>query len=411
MIRKILSTIFTKGFVALVNLAILLVSSKQLGGDVRGQISLLILNIAIVQAVNEIYTGYALVYFIPTTNLKKIYINGIKWTLLCTALMSSFFFLFDIGLKEQWFNTGLLSLIIILHSFHGVIILSKEKIGIYNFLNFFQPTLLLIILIFLVFVLNERTVLSYVWSLYISFITSLVISSVMVFNVFKYNNADKAQFDFSKIVKNGFYNQLANLSHMLSNRYNFYLLGSTTLVGIYSNSTSLIESVLIISSSVAPIILTYIANKGSDGKNVQVTFLLAKLCFLLSLACVVVLILIPSDFFSFLLGKDFSSTKQVMLSLSPGVLVISFSTIISHYYSALGKQKLIATANFAGLLVTIMSSYFLIHQFGLFGACYATCLSYFVASVILVYNFMMENALSVFTLFKLRENMGILKKL
>lgn len=411
MVKKILSTIFTKGFVALVNLAVLLVSSKQLGGDVRGQISLLILNIAIVQAVNEIYTGYALVYFIPKTSLKHIYSNGIKWTFLCTLLISSFFFVFKIGLNEQWLNTGVLSLIIILHSFHGVIILAKEKIGIYNFLNFFQPTLLLTALMFFVFVLNERTVSSYIWSLYISFTLSLVISSGVILNIFKYKNDAKPEFNFSQIVKNGFYNQLANLSHMLSNRYNFYLLGTTTLVGIYSNSTSLIESVLIISGSAAPIILTHIANKRSESKNIEITFMLSKLCFLLSLVCVLILIAIPGDFFSFLLGKDFSSTKQVMLSLSPGVLVVSFSTIISHYYSALGRQRLIAVANFSGLIITVAFSYLLIHQYGLFGACYATCLSYFVASVILVYSFMKENKLKFLTLFKLKGDLSVLKKL
>ena len=55
MLKKIIATLFTKGFVALINLAILLISSRELGGEVRGQVSLLILNIAIIQAINEIW--------------------------------------------------------------------------------------------------------------------------------------------------------------------------------------------------------------------------------------------------------------------------------------------------------------------------------------------------------------------
>src|SRR6476620_2633 len=139
MLKKIIATLFTKGFVALINLAILLVSSKQLGVDNKGQVSLLVLNIAIIQAINEIYTGYALVYFIPNFSLKKIYQTGFLWTLICSMLLSSVFLLFHIGLKEQWIHVTCLSFIIILHSFHGVIILAKERIKMYNFLNFFQP--------------------------------------------------------------------------------------------------------------------------------------------------------------------------------------------------------------------------------------------------------------------------------
>jgi O-antigen/teichoic acid export membrane protein len=411
MLKKIIATLFTKGFVALVNLAILLISSKQLGGDVRGQVSLLVLNIAIIQAVNEIYTGYALVYFIPNYSLKKIYRTGFVWTLFCSIILSVVFLVFKIGIREQWIHVTFLSFIIILHSFHGVIILAKERIKMYNFLNFFQPALLLIVLMVEIFYFKLKTVDSYIIALYISFLCSIVFSSLEVLSIFKRLEHVLSNFDSKLIIKNGFYNQLANLSHMLSNRYNFYLLGNTVLVGIYSSATSLIESVLIISSSVAPIILTYIANKKDESKNVRITFLLSKLCFLLSLGCVLVLLIIPGDFFTYLLGKDFSATKNVMLSLSPGVLFISFSTIISHYFSGLGKQRLIAIANFSGLSVTILTSYFLVNHFQLLGACYAACLSYFVASVILVVLFMKENKLSFISLFRLKGDLKILKNI
>ena len=79
-----------------------------------------------------------------------------------------------------------------------------------------------------------------------------------------------------------FNNQLANLSHMLSNRYNFYLISSNALVGVFSTSTTLIESVLIISSSAAAIILTHIANRKEEASHVRITFLLSKICFVLS---------------------------------------------------------------------------------------------------------------------------------
>ena len=132
MLRNIVSTLFTKSFVAIVNLAILLVSSKQLGVAVRGEVSLLILNIAIIQAINEIYTGYALVHFIPKFSLSKVYQNGLLFSFVCIAISYFIQSLFSRNVEGQLIHITILSLIIIAHSFHGVIILAKEKIKLYH---------------------------------------------------------------------------------------------------------------------------------------------------------------------------------------------------------------------------------------------------------------------------------------
>lgn len=410
MLKKILSTIFTKGLVALINLAILLISSKQLGVAVRGEVSILILNIAIIQAINEIYTGYALVHFIPKFSLKKVYQNGFLFSVFCIVLSYFIQLQFSSNIKEQLIHVTILSFVIILHSFHCVIILAKEKIKFYNFLNFYQPIILLLVLLICVFVFNNKTYSSYLYGLYISFLSSLVISSVVFFSILKSNSYNKTVFNGVSIIKNGFYNQLANLSHILSNRFNFYLLATNAMIGVYSTSTTLIESTLIISSSASTIILSQIANQKNEN-NARVVFLLSKICFLLSTLLIIILLIIPPAFFTFLLGKDYNETKEIMLALSPGILFISFSTIINHYFSGLGKQRLNAFANFSGLLTTILTSYYLIDTYKVLGACYATCLSYFVASIILVFMFMKENKLPFFSLFKIKNDLFLLKSI
>jgi O-antigen/teichoic acid export membrane protein len=398
----------------MINLAILLVSSKQLGSDVRGQVSLLILNIAVIQVINEIYTGYALVYFIPRFSLKKVYLRGVIWTIACTIICAIILILlfewFDIGIREHWIHLLVLPFIIILHSFHMVIILAKEKIKEYNFLNFLQPALLLSTLLIVFFYFKRKTADSYIIALYVSFMLSIILSGIQVFRIFKNQPHDLQLFELNNIIKNGFYNQLANLSHMLSNRYNFYLLGNTILVGIYSSSSSLIESVWIISGSVSPIILTYIANSKDSTNNARIAFLLSKICFLLSLFCVIILYFIPRDFFVYLLGQDFIHVKTVMLYLSPGILFISFATIISHYFAGLGKQKILVVANGFGLLATICTSHYFVSRYQLLGACYSTIISYFVAASILVIVFMKQNNFRLFDLLKFKRDFELLKK-
>ena len=303
----------------------------------------------------------------------------------------------------------ILSFIMIIYSFHAVIILAKEHIRLYNFLNFFQPAILLAALSIYVFVLNQDTLMSFIFSLYISYFLSMIISVYGMYLIFKYNDVKTTLFNRAHIFKNGFQNQIANLSHMLSNRFNFYLISSNALVGVFSTATSLIESVLIISSSAASIILTHVANRSDDVNHVRITYLLSKICFIFSALVVLIILFIPSSAFVYVLGQDYALAKSIMLALSPGILCISFSTIISHYFSALGNQRLIAIANFSGLLTTIVSSYFLISKFQIYGACYATAFSYFVASLVLVVMFMKENKLSVLSLFKFRNDLNFLK--
>lgn len=415
MLKNIISTLFTKGVVAIINLLILLISSKQLGGDVRGQVSLIILNIAIIQIITEIYTGSATVYFISKQPFRQLYNFGTFWAILCTFIIVGIMYLlyifFDIGIGGFWLHLLFLSFLIIQHSFHMVVILAKEKIKLYNFLNLLQPFMLLLVLLMFFFLFQNKNFISYIYALYISFGIAIFISSIQLFKIYQSTSHNQTtEFHPIKIIENGFYNQLANLSHILSNRYNFYLLGNTVLVGVYSSATSLIESLWIISGSASPIILAHIANEKDPENNARLTLAYAKICFLLSLICVICLYFIPRDFFVFLLGQDFIHIKTVMLYLSPGVLCISFATIISHYYSGLGKQKILLMANSTGFLVTICLSKYLISKDQLLGASYTATLSYATTTIVLVCVFLWQNKFRITDFFNLKQDVALLKK-
>jgi O-antigen/teichoic acid export membrane protein len=408
LLKKIAHTLFSKGSTAFINFAILLITSKVLGGEIRGEITLFVLNIAIIQIVNEIYTGYTLVHFIPKFSFKKLYKFGFLWVAVCTLVLSVFFYLFNVRMGGNWVHLFLLSFIVILHSFHLVFILGKEKIKLYNWLSFSQPLILLLSLLIFIFVLQQKSVTSYIISMYISFVPPAIISSIYIFK--EYRNPIKQEvFLVKQVFTNGFYNQFAALTHMLSNRYNYYLLSTNLLVGVYSSATSLIESVWLISGSVTPIILTHVANSKQNEENKHITFVLAKLCFLLSIICVLVLYFIPDAFFIFLLGDDFAETKHIMLLLSPGILCVSFSSIIVHYYSGIGQQKTIALANLCGFITTISLGYTLISNYSVIGACYVSSISYFITSMILLIVFMRKHHFTIKDLFEIRKNIYLIK--
>ena len=411
MIKNIISSFFTRGAVAAINLLILLISSKQLGGEIIGQVTVMILNITIIQIVNEIYTGYSLVHFIARFSLKKIYTTGLLWTVICIAILNGVFILLNIGgIKALWLHVALLSFMGTLNSFHCVMLLAKQNIKAYNFLVFFQPAVLLIVLCCQVFVLGNRSVEAYVFSMYVSFSLALLASVFFVLRLLSRQHKQNNEPRFKAMLKNGFINQAGNLAHTLSNRYNFYLIGSTLLIGVFSRASALIESVWLVGASITPLVLTRVANQDNDSANGRITFMLSKISLVLSLLCIIFVLCLPQNFFVFLLGSDFSDVKMLMLYLSPGVLCISFSTVISHHFSGKGEQKVQLLANCLGLLVTMCTAPYLISRYGLTGACYAASLSYFMQSLVLTIVFMRHNGFHFRLLFSFKKDLDLLRK-
>jgi O-antigen/teichoic acid export membrane protein len=338
-----------------------------MGGEVRGQINLFVLNLSVIHGVNEIYSGYTLVYFIPRFDVRKLYSHGLVWLLFFSLLISLLYYLFQAQMQDQFLHLFILSFILSLHSFNTVFLLAKQKIKQYNGINFLQPFILLAILFILLFIYKRNTFSSYLIALYGSFVPSLIISTYFVAKILKVNKEQAVPYRFLSILKNGFYNQLASLSHVFSNRFNYYLLGNNLLLGVFGNASSLTESIWLISSSAAPIILTRISNSDDHQNNATVTFSVAKICFLVSVLFSILLLVLPNELFVYLLGKDFSHVKWLMLNLCPGILFISFATIISHFYSGKGNQKILVIANVCGFIATLATSAFLIGKYALLG--------------------------------------------
>jgi O-antigen/teichoic acid export membrane protein len=409
MIKNIIQTLFTRGFVAIINLLFLIVSSRYLGVNTRGEISLFVLNIATIQIINEIYTGYSLVYFVPKFDLKKIVINGFIWTLIATSFSNVLLYFSDKGIRGFETDMFVLSLMIILNTFNMVILLAKQKIRLYNFLSVSQPLLLLCGLSFSVLFAKEYTFRAYVIPQYLSFGVSFLISSIAVIKCISAGDMKK-EFSFSPIFKNGFFCQMGVLMGLLSNRLSFYILNSTALVGLYSTASSLIESVWIIANGVTPIVLSKVANTGDSPANQRLILSIAKACFLLSALAVGVICLLPASLFTNWLGQDFAPTKQIMLWLIPGILTVSFSTVIIHYYSGLGNYRLIALCNLAGFLFTVSGGPFLIGKYELWGAAMTANLSYLIAAIAIFFVFLAKTRFGIKELFGLKEDIKNLRQ-
>ncbi|MGZ3899176.1 MAG: lipopolysaccharide biosynthesis protein [Bacteroidia bacterium] len=410
MFRNIIQSLFAKGFVAIINFLILIVSSHYLGVSSRGEIAVLILNISIIQIVNEIFTGYTLVYFIPKFDLKKIYVAGIVYTVIACSLTNSVFYFSGKHIRNYELMSYIISFVVILNTFNCVIILGKEKIPLYNFLNVVQPFLLLASMIYMTYIKRVFTLDAFVWPLLFSFIVAFLISFFMVTKLIAGNENPKP-FSIKPIVTNGLLCQMAVLMHIACNRYSYYLLETTADVGLYASASSLIESVLIISNGIAPVLLSKVANEGDNQRSKQMTLSLAKASFVLSVVCVLIVMVIPNSFFVFLLGVGFENAKSIMMMYSPGILMLSFAGIISHYFSATGKLKTILICNGLGFITAMLFAHLLIKKYSYTGAAISADVSYSVLTISLCVAFFLANNLKFKEIFSVKKDFINLKEL
>lgn len=410
MFKNLVYSLITKAGIALINFSILVISSRYLGVSSRGEISIFILNITIIQVINEVYTGYSIVHFIPKFNFRKIIISGFIYTLIFCSLSNVVLVFLNKQVQGYEWLGYLISLLVILNTFNCVLILGKENIRAFSFLSFLQPFILLTGIIFCVFILKKDTFVAYVYPLLISFIIGFTASTALVSNYFFKGNTI-TEFKTSGIFAKGFAFQVSILMFLFANRYSYYLLPDSASVGMYSSSVSLMESVLIIANSISPVLLSRVANQGNTPASANITLTLSKTSLFLTAIAAVVVFSIPERVFTNLLGSSFSGIKQSMIQYSPTVLMVSLFSLISQYFSAIGKQKIVFFCYALGFFSTIFLAPYLVQAYGTKGAAYNANIAYFIITLTIGTAFLLFNKMGIRTLFTCGNDLKNLRKL
>lgn len=257
--------------------------------------------------------------------------------------------------------------------------------------------------------LNRPEIRSYISALYISFGLSFFISLGALYKEIcplKKYSITEYQSASLQLLKYGFMNQLAHIFQVLSFRLGYFWLAEVYTkaeVGIYSNASALIESIWLISRSISLVQYARIVNT-KDHKQAQLLSLnFVKASIFLSFIGLLVLIALPSQFFIFLFGKEFGGIAILMKVLSPGILFFSVFIVLSHYYSGIGKYHINAITSFIGLIVTLLSLYFLTPRLGIIGTALSNTISYVISAIIILFIFMKDAKLK-FTDFLIKRS-------
>ena len=385
MFRNIYTTFATNFVSALLNLLIAVLISQTLGAQVKGEQSIILTNIVILLLFNNIIGGATLVYIVPRFDNRRVVLYSYLWAFMLCSVAFLIIRLIPGLSNELIIHTFILTFISALASANTMILLGKEKILAKNAIHILQILSVAVFLAIAIFALNIENIFAYIYALYFGYGSSLLLSIILLA---KHWNAGQQITEIKKplipsMFRFGFFNQLSHITQMLSLRLSYYLLlifyGNES-VGIYSVAVAIIESVWLISKSIATVQYARITNSTDEVYNLQLTVKLLRSSLLFSIMMIVGLSILPVSFFRFLFGEEFGPVKQIIMLLIPGVFFYNFYLITGHYFSGKGKYHINTVASALGLVVTLALSLILIPIYDYFGAAIAGTASFIATS-------------------------------
>lgn len=418
MVRKILGNFGVRLLSAIMNLMIAIVVSQYIGATGKGEQSLVLTMIAIVTIFDNMVGGASIVYLTNKLRIRELFFSAYLWTILVSV--ASYFILLYVELVPTKFilSVLVLSAISSIVSIHSSILLGKENLKSFNFLSFLVPLLTLSALL-LQFTLNwNRTAEAYVYALYLAYGVTLLISILLIASHVRKDSVfqlSSTWSTFKSLFYYGFQNQLAHVFQLLSFRISYFFLErdcGEAEVGIYSNAVSVIESIWMISTSISLWQYAKISNSTDVNYTKNITEQLTKYGLLTAFVALTVLLFIPSEFYSWLFGKEFHGLNELMFYLAPGIWVFNYALIIGHYFSGHGKYYVNAIASGIGLVITCLAAYYFIPTLKIQGAAITASLSYFVTSLVVILYFRKEGANFVVfpSIGELKSTLGQLKQ-
>jgi O-antigen/teichoic acid export membrane protein len=399
---------------ASLNLAIAVVVSNYLGAIGKGEQGIIIATISIVVIITGIIGPGSLVFHFPRFPAGILIITSYVWLLVSSIGLYWVANFFELVPKQYILDVVILSIILSIISINISILVSKQKIKENNRVNNVQTIITFVILITLFALLSQPSIRHYLYAVYAGYIAALLISFRYTLEYYRFSEI--ASFElwkatFKSMFFLGVFNQLTIFTQMLSFRLSFYILDKycgTSTVGIYSNGISIAESIWIISRSISMVLSSVVVNTVDREYTIKLTKILLWVNFGFSALCLIPLVLIPSDFYSYIFGKEFGEIVYIVRILAPGILVFGLVLIVYHYFSATGRHYYMAIASTVNMLVNIILSFLLIPRFSIYGAGIATSISFLITAIVVLYIFNRVTGGSFATILPKRNDLKIL---
>ena len=390
MLRKILETIFSRYFVAALNLALIFINARVLGIEGMGLVGVIYASANIASIFNSVLCGNTIIYYMNRYPLRYVFWPACAWAFIGSALSCGGMALF--GLLPAGYGAEVYGLAVLLSlvTVHSRVLLGKDRIGGFNLTFVLQGGGLFFMLMYIYYIIGKQDAEGYLWGLYLANGLAWLVSLLLLCPVFiRAGKETSPVLPFFRLIKEmfvyGLWSSADNLAEGLTARLNYFLLqrlGGYGQVGLLDAGTRISESVWHVSRSLSFISYSRIAGMSDPERQRQQTLRFFKWTYCSLLLLTGIVLLIPEWVYTDRLFTDeFRGIRDIIRGLSVGIIAFGANNILSHYFIGTGKVRYSAFCSCIGLLVLLLSGCFLIPAYGVF--CSAVSVSMAFAAMLL----------------------------
>ena len=387
MFKKILGTGATRILNLLIGFANMMLGAKILGAAEWGIGYMVVVDVSFLLIGVELLAGSGLVYFTPRKKLSTLMLVSYSWIIVAIALYALAFWLlsyfpdtFDNIVPQGYAKITLLMVLVYsFHNFNLNIFLGKEKVHLYNWVFSIQIVTQIAVMCLLLFVFHITNAHAFIYSLLSGYSIATITGFCFLLPMVKKEGFDSIKVTVKEMFSYGTIIQLSTLVSTLNKRLSMFLLKQhwgDERVGVFSSGTQITEGVKIIGNSLALVQFSALSNMTDRKEAVKLTLRFIKIAVLFTFLALAVIVLLPTSFYEWVLSKEFSEIKHVMLYMSPGIIFLAAHTILAHYFSGTGQPKYNLYASITGLCFTIPSTLLLVKPFGIDGAAISSSITF-----------------------------------
>lgn len=392
MIKTVTNTTFTLGFIAVLNFILVTLVFRVLGKSGTTDMGLIVLGISFIVMISNIVGGSALVYLTSRESNFTLLIVSYLWAIFSMIFMGSILFTFELVPMEFIGWTILIGFLECIFSIHNQLFIGKVQMKNHNGLKLFQKITQVGL-----FILFSITFDNFVLSLLISYILVLLFSFYIVYNQLSTFKIEGFSRVFKKAISYGFQVQTSNILQLLNYRLLYFIIEKSmgSVLGLFIVAVQLSESLWIPSKALAIVQYGKVSTETEFAKKTKLSLSFLKASVLITFLLLLVLLLIPTPLFVYFFGEEILGIKPIILSLSLGVMAISFSQTFAHYFSGQGKYSVLVKGASIGLITLLISGWVLIYFLEIIGAGLATSLTYLVSCLYLGNQFFNHTSLKL----------------
>jgi O-antigen/teichoic acid export membrane protein len=394
-LKNTVITILCKFTILLTNFLLVVVTTHLWGSSGRGEIALVIANIAIITILSNITSGSTIAFYAPKEDRDLLFVISLVGAFVFSFCGS---LIFTLSVGFSYFKD--LFIISFLSSLTGSVSmywLGKNNIRLYNIFTLIGPVFILLFLLVFYFIFKITNINACFYAYYAGLSIVLLTGILSLFH----NSPIRIQRiylnDIKKVVKYGFNNEFNYFIQFLNYRLSYFFIAKwlgLSQLGIFSIAVSCAEAVWIISKSFSALHFSNVVNTSDQINSISATMVFARQSFWITLFCLGMLALLPISLFEYVFGNGFGSIKTYLIYLIPGIIAIAVSNLQGHYFAGIGKLNILRNKSIIGLSATILLLTLLTKKYQLAGVCISLNISYLLSSFYLFFWFRIEKKLA-----------------